>query len=106
MILKRKNVLKIAIDSPAAAGAGTQARLISKHYTLLQLDTGLVYSSVANVKITHPETYNYNYIQPNVLSLKINDLEATNLLSNKFAKFASIIATDTHIIPLVHPFHL
>ena len=30
MIIKRKNILKIAIDSPAAAGAGTQAKLISK----------------------------------------------------------------------------
>ena len=27
----RKNILKIAIDSPAAPGAGTQAKLISKH---------------------------------------------------------------------------
>ena len=31
-MLKRKNIIKIAIDSPAAAGAGTQAKLISKHY--------------------------------------------------------------------------
>ena len=34
---KRKNIIKIAIDSPAAAGAGTQAKLISKHYNLLCL---------------------------------------------------------------------
>ena len=32
MIIKRKNILKIAIDSPAAAGAGTLAKKISKHY--------------------------------------------------------------------------
>ena len=31
-MLKRKNILKIAIDSPAAAGAGTLAKSISKHY--------------------------------------------------------------------------
>ena len=39
-MIRRKNILKIAIDSPAAAGAGTQAKLISKHFNLLQLDTG------------------------------------------------------------------
>ena len=27
--------IKVAIDSPAAAGAGTQAKLISKYYNLL-----------------------------------------------------------------------
>ena len=42
-MLKRKNIIKVAIDSPAAAGAGTQAKLISKHYNLLQLDTGRIY---------------------------------------------------------------
>ena len=47
---KKKNILKIAIDSPAAAGAGTQAKLISKHYNLLQLDTGLCYRYIANIK--------------------------------------------------------
>ena len=52
MINKRKNILKIAIDSPAAAGAGTQAKLISNHYNLLQLDTGRVYRYLSNIKIT------------------------------------------------------
>ena len=32
--MKFKKKIKIAIDSPAAAGAGTQAKLISKHYNL------------------------------------------------------------------------
>ena len=62
-MIKRKNILKIAIDSPAAAGAGTQAKLISKHYNLLQLDTGRVYRYVANIKITKPTKYNYKYIK-------------------------------------------
>ena len=40
-MIQRKNIIKIAIDSPAAAGAGTQAKLISKHYNLLQLEKHL-----------------------------------------------------------------
>ena len=39
---KKKN-LQVAIDSPAAAGAGTQAKLISKHYNLFYLDSGKIY---------------------------------------------------------------
>ena len=30
-----KKLIQVAIDSPAAAGAGTQAKLIAKHYNLL-----------------------------------------------------------------------
>ena len=33
-MIKRKNILKIAIDSPAAAGAGTLAKAVSKHYVV------------------------------------------------------------------------
>ena len=48
-MIKRKDIIKIAIDSPAAAGAGTQADLISKHYNLLQLDTGRCYRYIAKL---------------------------------------------------------
>ena len=60
-MLKRKNIIKIAIDSPAAAGAGTQAKLISKHYNLLQLDTGRIYRYFAYIKITEPKKFNHQY---------------------------------------------
>ena len=32
--MKLKEKIKVAIDSPAAAGAGTQAKLIAKYYNL------------------------------------------------------------------------
>ena len=47
-MIKRKNILKIAIDSPAAAGAGTLAKTISKHYNLFYLDTGKIYRNKKN----------------------------------------------------------
>ena len=65
-IAKRKNIIRVAIDSPAAAGAGTQAKLISKHYNLLQLDTGRVYRYVANIKIKKPEKFNYIQIRKKI----------------------------------------
>ena len=60
---KRKNIITVAIDSPAAAGAGTLAKLISKHYNLLHLDTGRCYRYLANIKISTPSNYNYNYLK-------------------------------------------
>ena len=48
---KRKNIITVAIDSPAAAGAGTQARMIAKEYNLLYLDTGKIYRYIGNLKL-------------------------------------------------------
>jgi len=61
--MKQKNRIKVAIDSPAAAGAGTQAKLLSKHYNLFYLDTGKIYRLIANIKLTQPKKYNYTLIK-------------------------------------------
>ncbi len=105
-MLKRKNILKISIDSPAAAGAGTQAKLISQHYNLLWLDTGRVYRYVANIKITQPTKFNYKYIKKKIDKLKMKDLQNKKLSSDKVATVASIIAKDKKIRKLVHAFQL
>ena len=105
-IPKRKNIIKVAIDSPAAAGAGTQAKLISKYYNLLQLDTGRVYRYVANIKINEPHKFGYGYLKRKINKLKIKDLINKKLLSDEVATVASIIAKDKKIRKLVHTFQL
>ena len=101
---KRKNILKIAIDSPAAAGAGTQAKLLSKHYRLFQLDRGRVYRYIANIKINETKKYNYKYLKKKIEKLKIKDLASKRLLSDKVATVASEIAKDKHVRKLVYSF--
>ena len=105
-MIKRKNILKVAIDSPAAAGAGTQADLISKHYNLLQLDTGRCYRYIAKLKINHPKKYNYHFIKRKIDKLKVKDLQKMKLHSDTIAFEASIIAKDEKIRKLVHSFQL
>ena len=58
---KIKKIIKIAIDSPAAAGAGTQARLISKHYNLFYLDTGKIYRLIGMLKLKNPKKFSYSF---------------------------------------------
>jgi len=105
-MIKRKNILKIAIDSPAAAGAGTQAKLIAKHYSLLALDTGKCYRFIANIKLTEPSRFSYLYVKKKIDKLKIKDLQNKTLLSDKVATVASVIAKDKKIRKLVHSFQL
>ena len=105
-MIKRKNILKIAIDSPAAAGAGTLAKAISKHYNLFYLDTGKIYRMVAYLKLKFPKKFNQKFIESKIKSLKVKDLANKALLSDKVGTEASVISKIMSIRKLVHSFQL
>jgi len=102
----KKKYLQIAIDSPAAAGAGTQAKLIAKHYNLLCLDSGKIYRLLAYLKMNNPKKFNYSFISKKMKALKISDLQNKYLLSDDVGSMASIIAKDIKIRKLAHNFQL
>ena len=104
MILKNK--IKVAIDSPAAAGAGTQAKLISKHFNLFYLDTGKIYRLIANIKLTQPKKYSLNFIKKVMRNLRMKGLQNKKLLSDEVGTMASIISRDKKIRKLVHAFQI
>ena len=103
---KRKNIIKIAIDSPAAAGAGTLAKAISKYYNLFYLDTGKIYRFVAYLKLKFPKKFNNKFIKLKIKSLKMNDLANSNLLSDEIGTEASIISKIKSIRKIVHSFQI
>ena len=105
-MIKSKKLIKVAIDSPAAAGAGTQAKLISKHFNLFYLDTGKIYRLIANIKLSQPKKYRHALIKKRMKKLNINDLQNKNLLSDEVGTMASIISKDKKIRKLVHAFQI
>ena len=105
-MIKRKKILKIAIDSPAAAGAGTLAKTISKHYNLFYLDTGKIYRMIAYLKINFPKKFNKKFIMIKIKSLKVKDLENKALLSDEVGTEASIISKIKSTRDMVHSFQL
>jgi len=104
--MKLKEKIKVAIDSPAAAGAGTQAKLISKYYNLFYLDTGKIYRLIANLKIKKPKKFTYLYLKKKIKNLKIKDLQNKELLSDEVGICASTIAKNKKIRNLVHSFQI
>ena len=100
----KKKFLKIAIDSPAAAGAGTVAKAISKHYNLFYLDTGKIYRFIAYLKLKYPKKFNKNFIKTKIKSLKIKDLQSISLLSDEVSTEASIISKEKKIRKMVFSF--
>ena len=101
-----KNLIQVAIDSPAAAGAGTQAKLIAKYYKLFHLDTGKIYRFIGKLKIKHKNKFNYLLIKKEMKKFKIKNLSDKSLLSNKVAMEASIVAKDPKIRKIVHNFQI
>jgi len=104
--LKIKKKIKIAIDSPAAAGAGTVAKKISKHFKLLYLDTGKIYRMVAFLKLKNKKNFKYSLVKKKIDKLKIFHLTNKKLLSDKIGIIASEIAKDKKIRKLVHDFQI
>jgi len=104
--MKLKKKIKVAIDSPAAAGAGTQAKLISKHFNLFYLDTGKIYRLIANMKLTQPKKYGHALIKKKMNQLTMKDLQNKRLLSDEVGTIASIISKDKKIRKLVHAFQI
>ncbi len=103
---KLKKILKIAIDSPAAAGAGTLAKTISKHYNLFYLDTGKIYRYIAYIKIKNPKKFSYNLIKKKISNLKVKTLRNRKLIEDSIGTEASVISKDKKIRNLVHRFQL
>ena len=103
---KRKDIITVAIDSPAAAGAGSQAKLIAKHYNLQHLDTGRIYRLVGKLKLRNDKNFTYSLIKKIIKNLKMKDLQNKSLLSDKVATSASVIAKDKNIRKIVHNFQL
>ena len=106
MIKKKNFFIKIAIDSPAAAGAGTVAKSISKHYNLFYLDTGKIYRLIAYLKIKFPKKFNQNFLKKKIKKLRIKDLENKELILDKVGTEASIIAKNKEIRKLVKSFQI
>ncbi len=103
-MIKRKKIITVAIDSPAAAGAGTQAKLISKHYKLFYLDTGKIYRFIGKLKLENKDKFNYRMVKRKIKNMKMANLKSKKLLSNEVAISASIIAKDKKIRDIVHKF--
>ena len=96
--------MKIAIDAPAAAGAGTIAKAISKHYNLLQVDTGKIYRLLALYRNKYPKEFKLKFLKKKINKLKVKDLDNKALLSDNIGSAAALIAKKKSIRKLVYNF--
>jgi len=96
--------IKIAVDSPAASGAGTISKMLAKHYNLLYCDTGKIYRLLAFKLMKKKIVNRINYLKKISKKINLDQLKNKNLLSDEVAYLASRIAKDIKVRKLVIKF--
>ena len=99
--MKKKIKIKVGIDSPVAAGAGTISKLIAKNYKLLYLDTGKIYRFMARQIIDQKPKNKLKFLKKISRNINLNKLKQRNLLNDDVARLASQIAKDIKVRNLV-----
>ena len=104
-MIKRKNIITVAIDAPAAAGAGTLAKKIAKNYRLLYLDTGKLYRLIGKMALENKKL-TYKIVREKIKKLNIRELNNKGLLADKVAISASLIAKNNNFRKIVKKFQI
>ena len=102
MKLKRK--IKIGIDSPSAAGAGTISKMLAKKYNLLYCDTGKIYRYMAKQLIDRKPNKKIKFLKKISKEINLKKLKNRNLLTDDVAYIASQIAKDLRVRKMVVKF--
>jgi len=102
--LKLKKKIKVGIDSPSAAGAGTISKMIARHYMLLYCDTGKIYRFLAKKIIEKKPKNKIIFLKKISKRINLKKLKNKNLLTDEVAYTASQIAKDLRIRKMVIKF--
>ena len=99
--MKRKTKIKVGVDSPSAAGAGTISKMLAKNYKLLYCDTGKIYRYMAKEIIDKKPKDQIKFLRIVSKKINLNKLKNKNLLTDDVAHIASKIAKNPNIRKLV-----
>jgi len=102
--MKLNKRIKVGIDSPSAAGAGTISKMLAKHYNLLYCDTGKIYRYLAKSMMEKKTKNNFSYLKKISKKINLKKLKNKNLLNDDVAFVASQIAKDIRVRKLVVKF--
>ena len=96
--------IKVAIDSPSAAGAGTISKMLAKHYNLLYCDTGKIYRLLAKKIIQKKPKNKIKYLKKIGEKIDLKKLKSKSLLNDKLAYVASQISQNLRVRKFVLKF--
>ena len=98
------NKLIIACDGESASGKSTAAKLISKKYNLLLINSGLIYRYASKLVITHNPKNIIFFLKKKFKNISYKKLTRLNLHSEQISNHVAILAKNKKIREIVNKF--
>ena len=97
-----KKKLIIACDGESASGKSTAAKLISKKYKLLLINSGLLYRYGSKLLITNKPKDHLTFLKRRFKNLTYKNIAIQSLHSEEISNHAAIIAKNKKIRELIN----
>ena len=102
--MKKFKKLIIACDGESASGKSTAAKLISKKYKLLLINSGLLYRYASKEIINYKPKNNINFLKKKFKNISYKKIVKFNLHSEQISNHAAIIAKNKNIRKIINSF--
>ena len=102
--MKKLNKLIIACDGESASGKSTAAKLISKKYSLLLINSGLIYRYSSMLAIKHKPKNLISFLNQKFKKISYKIIAKQNLHSEKISNHVANLAKDKKIRMIINKF--
>ena len=102
--MKKFKKLIIACDGESASGKSTAAKLISKKYKLLLVNSGLLYRYASKEIINHKPKNNIIFLKKRFKNISYKKILKFNLHSEQISSHVAILAKNKNIRKIINTF--
>jgi len=102
--MKRFKKLIIACDGESASGKSTAAKLISKKYNLLLINSGLLYRYGSKLIISKKPKDIYSFLKKQFKNTSYKKISSQNLHSEQISNHVAILAKNKKVRKIVNQF--
>ena len=102
--MKKNNRLIIACDGESASGKSTAAKLISKKYNLLLVNSGLLYRYGSKLLINYKPKNPISFLTNKFKNISYKSISKQNLHSENISNHVAILAKNKKVREIVNKF--
>ena len=102
--MKKFKKLIIACDGESASGKSTAAKLISKKYNLLLVNSGLLYRFGSKLIIKHKPKNNLSFLKKKFKNVSYRTIAKENLHSEEISNHVAILAKNKKVREIINKF--
>ena len=104
--MRKFKKLIIACDGESASGKSTAAKLISKKYKLILINSGLLYRYASKEIINYKPKNSISFLKKRFKNISYKKIVKLNLHSEQISNHAAIIAKNKNIRKIINTFQM